>query len=695
MPNMFGKKKKYLYQQILATDDRACQVRSFDGRILYTNDKGKLIFTDRENPFENFSSSEKNQPLRELFEAYRRHLAFETSIQCDNHFWEIKLTPLDEVILITAEDKTFNQQTYQTLETQLNVLSETIRQMSTAIFLADLQHTILYANPSFTHQTHLDLPQLIGQKYDHILHSLTPSGWDIIHMEAGNEKLILGVKKIKLAEQVSGDIENFPISIVVINPENWKIVGSNSAFLKTFDKSADEIIDSDFTKLWDNESKSILQTIHPKLNSFKTNNLTCDLTTESSENHFRIMWGHQDKNLLCFLFDITPRKKLELQLVQDQKMQALGQLTGGIAHDFNNILTAIIGFSDLLLQNHTPDDPSFSDIMQIKGNAQKAASLVGQLLTFSRKTPVQTKLISVHDALVDLTPLLQRSLAPLSSLKLEMKRNLGCVRLDPNQLTQILLNLAVNAKDAMPKGGVLKLSVNREQIKKARNFANTVLPSGDYIKIMASDTGSGIPADILPHIFDPFFTTKEKSQESGTGLGLSTVYGIITSAGGFIGVDSEPNIGTTFTIFLPRFEEDKTSFKIPQYTAPQIFLPNKNNRVVLADDEDGIRLVIKRALTVKGFDVIACQNAAQAIAAIQENPDIQLLITDMVMPGMDGEHLIKAAKELNKDIKAILMSGYSHEFERHTANTPLPFTFLTKPFVLDELLNTIQKVLND
>lgn len=692
---MFGKGKKYLYQQILATDDRACQVRTFGGHVLYTNAKGNSVFTHHENPFANFSSSEKNQCLHDLVEAYRRHLSFKTTIQSDDHFWEVKLTPLDKVILITADDKTFNQRTYQTLETQLNVLSETIRQMSTAIFLSDIQHIILYANPAFTRQTHLDLPQLIGQKYDHILHPLAPNGWDIIHMEAGNEKLILGVKKIKLAEQVSSDIENFPIPTVVINPENWKIVGLNGAFLKIFNRSSDEIIDTEFTNLWDSESRSILQGIHPKLSSFKTNNLACDLTTELSENHFRVMWGHQNKNLLCFLLDITPRKKLELQLIQDQKMQALGQLTGGIAHDFNNILTAIIGFSDLLLQSHTSDDPSFSDIMQIKGNAQKAASLVGQLLTFSRKTPIQTKLISVHDVLVDLTPLLQRSLAPLSTLKLEMKKNLGCIRLDPNQLTQILLNLAVNAKDAMPEGGILKISVTHEQIKKARNFANTVLPSGDYVKIMASDTGTGIPPNILSHIFDPFFTTKEKSQESGTGLGLSTVYGIITSAGGFIGVDSEPNIGTTFTIFLPRFEEDKTSLKIPQHTAPQIFLPNKNNRIVLADDEDGIRLVIKRALTVKGFDVIACQNAAQAIAAIQENPDIQLLITDMVMPGMDGEHLIKAAKELNKDIKAILMSGYSHEFERHTANTPLPFTFLTKPFVLDELLSTIQKVLKD
>ena len=690
---MFKKKKKYLYQQILASDERACQIRTFDGKILYTNSRGERFFGFQDDPFVLFNQND--QSVKELYDAYHHHLPFHKLIHENERILELKLTPLDQMILITASDKTISQQTYLALETQLDVLSEMIRQMTTPVFLSDSQCTILYANPAFLQEIHLSLPQLIGQKYDTVFQTKKPKGWDVIPMKAGNEDLNLGIKKIKLAEQVSSDVENTPIPTVIIEPESWKILGVNNAFSKTFDKSPADVIDTDFTDLWNAESQSVLKEIQPKLFQLKTNDLIRDLTTASSEYHFRSMWGHQNNHLVCFLFDITPRKKLELQLIQDQKMQALGQLTGGIAHDFNNILTAIIGFSDLLLQKHSPDDPSFSDIMQIKGNAQKAASLVGQLLTFSRKTPIQTKLIYVHDALVDLTPLLQRSLAPLSSLKLEMKKNLGCIRLDPNQLTQILLNLAVNAKDAMNKGGILKIAVTREQVKKARNFANTILPCGDYIKITASDNGSGIPANVMPHIFDPFFTTKEKSKESGTGLGLSTVYGIITSAGGYIGVDSELNVGTTFTIFLPRFEEDKAAFQIPPHSLPHIFLPDQNTKVVLADDEDGIRLVIKRALTVKGFDVIECQNANQAMSAIQENPDVQLLITDMVMPGMDGEHLIQAAKELNGNIKAILMSGYSHEFERHTANTPLPFTFLTKPFALDELLNTIQKVLKN
>lgn len=691
---MFKKRRRYLYKQILAADDRACQVRSFDNRLLYTNPKAASILGLQTDPFINFRNDKENQTLEELTDAYQNHLSFQTLIKKDQNIYDIRLIPIDKAILIIVNDKTATNQTYQVLETQLDVLSEMIRQMTVPIFLADHQENILYANPIFLQQSYLELPQIIGKNYISIFHTKNPNGWDIIPMKAGDENLILGIKKLKLAEQVSSDVDNLPVPAAIIDIQNWKILGINRAFSTTFDKDPVDLIGMDFMKLWNTESQKILHDIYPQL-TLKKNNLTRDLTTLSSEYHFRAMWGYQDEHLVCFLFDITPRKKLELQLIQDQKMQALGQLTGGIAHDFNNILTAIIGFSDLLLQKYTPEDPSFSDIMQIKGNAQKAASLVGRLLTFSRKTPIQTKLISVHDALVDLTPLLQRSLAPISSLKLDAKKNLGCIRLDPNQLTQILLNLSVNAKDAMPKGGILKISVNREQVKKSRNFANTVLPSGDYIKIVASDNGEGIPTDILPHIFEPFFSTKEKSQESGTGLGLSTVYGIITSAGGFIGVDSEPNVGTTFTIFLPRFEEDKSALKIPQKSIPHIFLPNKNNKIVLADDEDGIRLVIKRALTVKGFDVIECQNATQAITAIQENSDVQLLITDMVMPGMDGEHLIQAAKALNNNIKAILMSGYSHEFERHTANAPLPFTFLTKPFALDELLSTIQKVLKD
>ncbi len=693
---MFTNKKKHLYQQILSVDDRAYQIRTLNGDVLYTNPVGLSIFSNNQNPFEYFNTGKPQSNMKELLDAYEKHLPFETIIQNDKHqIYEIKLTPLNGTILILANNKTFHQQTYQTLENQLDVLSEMLRNMTAPIFLADQNAVILYANPIFLQQLHLELPQLIGQTYKQVLHSESPSGWDIIPITASQENLILGIKKIKLAEQVSTNIDETPVPTVIIDPQNWKIVGINRAFLRTFDKSADDVIDSNFIRLWNKESQSALNNLTSKLNTQKSAEIIQDITTVSSEYHFRSMWGHKGKYWLCFLFDITPRKKLELQLVQDQKMQALGQLTGGIAHDFNNILTAIIGFSDLLLQKTPPESSSFSDLLQIKGNAQKAASLVGQLLTFSRKTPIQTKLISVHDTLVDLTPLLQRSLAPLSTLKLEMKKNLGCIRLDPNQLTQILLNLAVNAKDAMPKGGILKICVSKEQIKKIRNFSNSIIPIGDYIKITASDNGKGISTNILPHIFDPFFTTKEKSQGSGTGLGLSTVYGIINSAGGFIGVDSEPDVGTTFTIFLPRFEENKTIPQTQSSIVPPIFLPQHKGKIVLADDEDGIRLVIKRALTVKGFDVIECQNATQAIEAIKTEPDVQLLITDMIMPGMDGEHLIQTTKELNSDIKAILMSGYSHEFERHTANTPLPFTFLTKPFTLDELLTTIQKVLKN
>lgn len=691
---MFKKRKKYLYQQILQADSRACQVRTLDGRILYTNPKGTFVFGLKEDPFIAFNDKEQSN-LYELNRAYQQSLPFETILKNQERIFEVKLTPLDNALLITATDKTAPQKTYQALEHQLDVLGETIKNITTPIFLSDIHQTILYTNPAFTQELHLDLTELIGHNYLDFFHTNKPKGWDIIKLNAGNEDLVLGIKKIKWATQVSSDTEDSPVPTVVIEPKSGKIIGINNAFSYTFDKNLNEVIDTDFSILWDQTSQSSLNEIYTKLDSGKTTDIVYDLTTHSSEQHFRSMWGRQKNKWTCYLFDITPRKKLELQVAQDQKMQALGQLTGGIAHDFNNILTAIIGFTDLLLQKHSSNDPLFSDIMQIKGNAQKAASLVGQLLTFSRKTPIQTKLISVHDALVDLTPLLQRALAPLSTLKLEIKRNLGCIRLDPNQLTQILLNLAVNAKDAMKKGGVLKINVSHEQIKKTRPFGNNNLPVGDYIKITASDTGNGIDGKILPHIFDPFFTTKEKTQQSGTGLGLSTVYGIINSAGGFIKVDSEKNIGTTFTILLPRFEEEKTTETIPQRSVPHIFLPQQTGKIVLADDEDGIRLVIKRALTVKGFQVIECQNATQAINAVKSNPDVQLLITDMMMPGMDGENLIQNVKLLNPDIKAILMSGYSNQFEKHTANTQLPFTFLTKPFVLDELLKIVQKVLQD
>lgn len=690
---MFHKIHKHLYQQILQIDTRACQLRDMNNKILYTNAKGTLLFGLGKDPFP-FLIEPENTTTKKLKNAYEQKVSFDCTLEIENQTLEIQLYALEKAFLITALDKTAAEQIYQNLETQLDLLSEMIRHLPIPVFLSDKNGKILYTNPACCDDLKKEFIDLIGKNYTTFLHSTTPLGWEFLPVQAAKENLLLATKKIKIGKNLSDEYNTSPVPTILINPKTQKITSTNEAFAKIFDQKISNLIDQEFPILWDNTSQEDLAKSWTKICQNHPNN-SLELTNNQIGVTFQSLWNKQKEDICCYLFDITPRKKLEQQLVQDQKMQAIGQLTGGIAHDFNNILTAIIGFSDLLLQKHSVGDSSFSDIMQIKGNAQKAASLVRQLLTFSRKTPVQSKLISVHDAFVDLTPLLQRSLAPLCTLKLNVKKHLGCLRLDPSQLTQILLNLAVNSKDAMTKGGTFQITVTREEAKKAKPIGNKILPSGDYIKICTTDTGAGIPPEILPHIFDPFFTTKEKNQESGTGLGLSTVFGIINSVGGFIYVDSEQNVGTTFSIYLPRFEKPKVSEIQQAPIIPNIFFQNAGGTIILSDDEDSIRTILKRALSLKGFQVIECQNANQALEAVRQNPLAKLLITDMVMPGMDGEHLIQAAHNINPKLKSILMSGYSTEFERHASNNNLPFTFISKPFVLNDLLNTVQKVLKD
>ena len=420
-----------------------------------------------------------------------------------------------------------------------------------------------------------------------------------------------------------------------------------------------------------------------------------ELTTPQGNSYqVYISWASPDEaEANLYFIDITPNKQLESQVVQAHKMQAMGQLTGGIAHDFNNILTAIMGFTDLLLQQHPTSDPAFADLMHIKGNVQKAAGLVGQLLTFSRKTPVQEHLISVHDSFVDLTSLLQRAIAPHCRLQMDYKRHLGLIKMDINQLTQVFLNFAVNAKDAMPKGGEFTISLAKEDVKKARLCGNDMMPAGAYVKIIVADNGSGIKPDILPHIFDPFFTTKKKSNQSGTGLGLSTVYGIIHSASGFIKVDSVPNVGTTFTIYLPRFDAEEQNVAPPPTEIQNVFLPEPKAPILLVDDEESIRAVTARALESKGFEVEQAPNAEEALNILKGKNHFQLLITDMVMPGMDGEHLIKEVKKKMPDLPCLLMSGYSDSFEKHTTHKSQDFHFIAKPFVLADLLSVVKEIL--
>lgn len=415
-----------------------------------------------------------------------------------------------------------------------------------------------------------------------------------------------------------------------------------------------------------------------------------DTPSKSAQTFVSRIGRDEDARLIVYLFDATERKRLEEQFVQAQKMQAVGQLAGGVAHDFNNLLTAIIGFCDLLLLRHGAGDQSFSDIMQIKQNANRAANLVRQLLAFSRQQTLRPKVLDITDILAETSNLVRRLIGETIDLKMVHGRNLGTVRADEGQLEQVIINLAVNARDAMQDGGTLTISthgVGRED-SKSSEFHD--LPANEYTLIRIADSGTGIAAENLEKIFEPFFTTKEVGK--GTGLGLSTVYGIVTQTGGFIYVTSEVGTGTTFHIFLPvHTQEDKQPAE-DLFESKTVDLTGRGT-ILLVEDEDPVRMFASRALVNKGYEVLEADCGEAGLEIVKDHESsIDLLISDVVMPNMDGPELVKQAQAIRPDMRVIFISGYAEdEFRRNLADEE--FRFLPKPFTLKQLAEEVKTVM--
>ncbi len=427
--------------------------------------------------------------------------------------------------------------------------------------------------------------------------------------------------------------------------------------------------------------------------------------------------------LVLYLTDVTEQKNLEMRAVQGGKMQAMGQMAGGVAHDFNNLLTAMIGFCDLLLQRHSVGDPSFADLIQIKQNANRAASLVRQLLAFSRQQPLNPKRIDVTENFIELSHLLKRILGEQIKLEFYHGRDLGYIRVDPVQFSQVILNLAVNAKDAMEGKGTLSISTDTETLREPYQFGADTISPGDFVVIRVTDTGCGIPPENLSHIFEPFFSTKQNIVGSGTGLGLAMVYGIVRQTGGFIKVESVLNKGTTFAIHLPRFdtldEDDVILEQAPkEQKAPLLTAGAGNNKPILGlnvskidnvmepignpqdikilfvEDEDSVRVFGVRALKKKGYEVTGCASGEAALELLDEGKTFNLLITDMVMPGISGAELAICVKNKIKDIRIILASGYSEEIAKKELAGSQDFEFIAKPYSLGDLSKKVLAVLN-
>ncbi len=423
--------------------------------------------------------------------------------------------------------------------------------------------------------------------------------------------------------------------------------------------------------------------------------------------------------LVAVLNDATELKSLETQFVQSQKMQAIGQLAGGVAHDFNNLLTAITGHCDLLLLRHDAGDPDFADLSQIAQNANRAASLVNQLLAFSRKQTLRPERLDLAETVSDLSHLLGRLVGERVKLEFDPGHAILPVRADKRQLEQVLMNLVVNARDAMlPEGGHIRLELENLFLDRALARDRAVVPPGDYVTIRVIDEGCGISPDHLGKVFEPFFTTKGAGK--GTGLGLSMVYGIVKQSGAFIFVDSVEGSGTTFTLYFPVFSEDEPAADAAQATpeaagdavpaaelvpaaGPEVALPRPTHDplsreggiVLLVEDEAPVRAFASRALRLRGYTVLEADCAEAALKTLEdESLAVDVFVTDVIMPGMDGPTWVAEALRARPGVRVVFVSGYAEDsVSEHQARIPNS-VFLPKPFSLAELTETVSRQLH-
>jgi two-component system, cell cycle sensor histidine kinase and response regulator CckA len=397
----------------------------------------------------------------------------------------------------------------------------------------------------------------------------------------------------------------------------------------------------------------------------------------------------EETGATIYALDTSEQRSLQSNFAQPNKMQAIGQLAGGVAHDFNNVLTVILGHCDLLLANHRPTDPSFQDIIQIKQNANRAASLVRQLLAFSRRQTLRPQVLQLGDVLSDLQEMMKRLVGEKITLELRHGRDLWLVKADLNQFEQVLINLIVNSRDAMPEGGKIILRTRNVVTSECGAFNEPSLVPEDYVAIEVEDFGHGIPPEVKDKIFEPFFTTKDVGK--GTGLGLATVYGIVKQTGGYVFCSSTVGKGTTFSILLPRYVADDSvaSQPVEQVKAPSADLTG-HGTILLVEDEEAVRAFAARALASRGYTVLQAASGIEALKIVEEQGGkIDLVVSDVMMPEMDGPRMFAELRKRGITARVIFVSGYTED-----AFAYLPegedFSFLPKPFSLKQLIEAVK-----
>ena len=479
-----------------------------------------------------------------------------------------------------------------------------------------------------------------------------------------------------------------PMGIAVCDAEGH-IGDANAPFKDFFGASSDKLMG-----MIDDADRARINDLLREACDGKSPSATAELRSRAQQDRMAQLFVRPlqgTKRAILFLVDVSEQKALETKFAQSQKMQAVGQLAGGVAHDFNNLLTVIMGNAEFLLMRHQVGDPSFKEINEIHQNALRAATLVGQLLAFSRKQTLQPRVVNLRDVIGELAIMLRRLVREGMELKLDHGVNLWTVHADEAQLSNAIINLVVNARDAMPEGGSVTIRTSNETVAQPVARGSAIMPAGDYVRIDVADTGTGIPRENLGKIFDPFFTTKPVGQ--GTGLGLATVYGIVKQSGGFISVDSELGKGATFTVFLPRFEGDAAVMapepeRIPRDVTGQ-------DTVLLVEDEEAVRSFAARALKLRGYSVLEAAGGEEALAIVRAaSSPIHLLITDVVMPNMDGPTLVRNVRKLSPQTRIIYMSGYAEETFRRNDERAEDLHFLPKPFGLKQLAAKVKEVLS-
>ena len=409
--------------------------------------------------------------------------------------------------------------------------------------------------------------------------------------------------------------------------------------------------------------------------------------------------GLGEAAVLLSIRDNSEESKLKSQVAQATKMQAVGQLAGGVAHDFNNILTAIIGHCDLMLLRHAPGDSDYDDIQQVKNNSNRAAGLTRQLLAFSRQQTLRPQVLQLPDVVADVSNLLKRLLDETIELEVRHGRNLGLVRADPGQLEQVIINLGVNARDAMPNGGKISISTQAVVASDVRALKSDILPIGDYTALFFTDSGNGIPPHVIGKIFEPFFTTKAVGK--GTGLGLSTVYGIIKQSGGYIFANSKSGEGTTFSIYFPVHRPTAEDVARATLNSPPVKATAKKElwgtgHILLVEDEDMVRAVAERALTRQGYTVVTASEGEEALGLLAEQAgkeeQFDMIVSDVVMPNMDGPTMAKHVRKNYPDLPILFMSGYAEEQLRKSIDLD-KVNFLPKPFSVAQIAEAVGETL--